>query len=135
MRRRLHPLGFDQFQRDPHLAAFLAARKNRHFERIPNSDVWNYNTGWRQFMFSLLAIVLDVFAVLIPIYLLYRFRSQAWYWHVLAAIVGLAIGLMPGTALLQTEGGSLLYGFSFIILMVWGIGGLIPYRPRHAKHA
>jgi hypothetical protein len=89
-------------------------------------------------MFSLLAIVLDVFAVVsvaLPLYLLYRFRSQAWYWHVRAAAVGLAIGLMPGTALLQTEGGSLLYGFSFIILMVWGIGGLVPYRPRHAKHA
>jgi hypothetical protein len=54
---------------------------------------------------------------------------------VLAMIVALVIGLMPGTALLQTEGGSLLYGFAFIILMVWGIGGLIPHRPRHAKHA
>ena len=86
-------------------------------------------------MFSLLAIVLDVFAVVIPIFLLYRFRSQTWYWHVLAVMVALVIGLMPGTALLQTEGGSLLYGFSFIILTVWGIGGLIPYRPRHAKHA
>jgi hypothetical protein len=86
-------------------------------------------------MFSVLAIVLDVFAVVIPIYLLYRFRSQAWYWHVLAVILALVIGLMPGTALLQTESGSLLYGFSFIILIVWGIGGLIPYRPRRAKHA
>jgi hypothetical protein len=86
-------------------------------------------------MFSLLAIVLDTLAVVVPILLLYRFRSQAWYWHVLAAAMALAIGLMPGTALLQTEGGSLLYGFSFIILLVWGIGGLIPYRPRHAKHA
>jgi hypothetical protein len=86
-------------------------------------------------MFSLLAIVLDVIAVVVPIYLLYRFRSQAWYWHVLAVIVGLVVGLAPGTALLQTTGGTLLYGFVFIVLMVWGIGGLIPYRPRQAKHA
>ncbi len=86
-------------------------------------------------MFSVLAIVLDALAVLIPIYLLYRFRSQAWYWHLLAVIVALVIGLMPGTALLQTEGGSLLYGFWFVFLMVWGIGGLIPYRWRRAKHA
>ena len=76
-----------------------------------------------------------VVALALPIYLLYRFRSQAWYWHVLAVILALVIGLMPGTALLQTEGGSLLYGFWFVILMVWGVGGLIPYRPRHAKHA
>jgi hypothetical protein len=86
-------------------------------------------------MFSLLAIVLDAFAVLIPIYLLYRFRSQAWYWHLLAIIVALVIGNMPGTALLQTEGGSLLYGFWFVILMVWGIGGLITYRRRREKQA
>ena len=77
-------------------------------------------------MFSVLAIVLDVLAVVIPIYLLYRFHSLAWYWHVLAVVVALVIGNMPGTALLQTEGGSLLYGFVFVLLMVWGVGGLIP---------
>ena len=107
------------------------AGAGRRMDRIDSI----YNTGRRPLMFSVLAIVLDTLAVVVPILLLYRFRSQAWYWHVLAAAVALAIGLMPGTALLQTEGGSLLYGFSFIILLVWGIGGLIPYRPRHAKHA
>jgi len=89
-------------------------------------------------MFSLSAIVLYVVAltsVALPIYLLYRFRSRAWYWHVLAVIVALVIGLMPGTMLLQTENGSLLYGSWFILLMIWGIGGLITYPWRHAKHA
>ena len=76
-----------------------------------------------------------VVTLALPIYVLYRFRSQAWYWHVLAVIVALVIGLMPGTALLQTLGGSMLYGFVFVVLMLWGIGGLIPYRPRRAKHA
>ena len=86
-------------------------------------------------MFSLLAIVLDVFAVVIPIFLLYRFRSMAWHWHVLAAAVALAIGLMPGTALLQTLGGSMVYGFVFVVLMLWGIGGLIPFGRLRKKHA
>ena len=76
-----------------------------------------------------------VVALALPIYLLYRFRSQAWYWHVLAVIVALVIGLMPGTALLQTLGGSMLYGFVFVVLMLWGIGGLIPFRRLRAKHA
>ena len=76
-----------------------------------------------------------VVALVLPIYLLYRFRSQAWYWHVLAVIVALVIGLMPGTALLQTLGGSMLYGFVFVVLMLWGIGGLIPFRRLRAKHA
>lgn len=89
-------------------------------------------------MFSLSAIVLYAVAlasVAVPLYLLYRFRFQAWYWHLLAVIVALVIGLMPGTALLQTENGSLLYGFWFLLLMIWGVGGLIPFRWLRKKHA
>jgi thiol:disulfide interchange protein len=83
-----------------------------------------------------LVIFLEAVVTLaLPIYLLYRFRSQAWYWHVLAVIVALVIGLMPGTALLQTLGGSMLYGFVFVVLMLWGVGGLIPFRRLRAKHA
>jgi thiol:disulfide interchange protein len=85
---------------------------------------------------AILAIFLEaVVALALPIYLLYRFRSQAWYWHVLAVIVALVIGLMPGTALLQTLAGSMLYGFVFVFLMIWGIGGLIPFRRLRKKHA
>ena len=83
-----------------------------------------------------MAIVLEaVVALALPIYLLYRFRSQSWYWHVLAVIVALVIGNMPGTALLETLGGSMLYGFVFVVLMLWGIGGLIPLRRLRKKHA
>ena len=76
-----------------------------------------------------------VVTLALPIYVLYRFRSQAWYWHVLAVILALVIGLMPGTALLQTLGGSMLYGFVFVVLMLWGIGGLIPFKRLRNKHA
>jgi thiol:disulfide interchange protein len=76
-----------------------------------------------------------VVSLALPIYLLYQFRSQAWYWHVLAEIVALVIGLMPGTALLETQGGSMVYGFVFVVLMIWGIGGLIPLRRLRKKHA
>ena len=76
-----------------------------------------------------------VVTLALPIYLLYRFRSQAWYWHVLAVIVALVIGLMPGTALLQTLVGSMLYGFVFVALMLWGVGGLIPFKRLRNKHA
>ena len=89
-------------------------------------------------MFSLSAIVIYVAALVslaLPIYLLYRLRSQAWYWHVLAVIVALVIGLMPGTAVLQTENGSLLYGFWFLLLMIWGTGGLVFCRWLRKKHA
>ena len=83
-----------------------------------------------------MVIVLEaVVALALPIYLLYRFRSQAWYWHVLAVIMALVIGNMPGTALLETLGGSMLYGFVFVFLMIWGIGGLIPIGRLRKKHA
>ena len=83
-----------------------------------------------------MVIVLEAVVTLgLPIFLLYRFRSQAWYWHMLAIIAALVVGLMPGTALLETLSGSMLYGFVFVVLVVWGIGGLILYRPRRAKHA
>jgi thiol:disulfide interchange protein len=83
-----------------------------------------------------LVIFLEAVVTLaLPIFLLYRFRSQAWYWHVLAVIVALVIGMMPGTALLQTLGGSMLYGFMFVVLMLWGIGGLIPFKRLRNKHA
>ena len=83
-----------------------------------------------------MAIFLEaVVALALPIYLLYQFRSQAWYWHVLAVIVALVIGLMPGTALLESLGGSMLYGFVFVFLMIWGIGGLIPLRRLRKTHA
>ena len=83
-----------------------------------------------------MAIFLEaVISLALPIYLLYQFRSQAWYWHVLAVIVALVIGLMPGTALLETLGGSMVYGFFFVFLMLWGIGGLIPFPWFRKKHA
>jgi hypothetical protein len=86
-------------------------------------------------MFAIGFYVVAVTSLALPIFLLYRFRSQSWYWHVLAVIAALVIGLMPGTVLVQTETGSLLYGFWFLLLMIWGIGGLVSYRWRRHKLA
>jgi thiol:disulfide interchange protein len=83
-----------------------------------------------------LVILLEaVVALSLPIFLLYRFRSQAWYWHVLAVIVALVIGLMPATVLPQSEVRDMLYGFAFVFLMLWGIGGLVPLKRLRKKHA
>jgi hypothetical protein len=69
-----------------------------------------------------------VLAIALPIYLLIHFGSLAWPWHVLAAMAALAIGLSPGTALLNTVSGTFLYGFAIGFLMVWGVGGLFAHR-------
>ena len=85
-------------------------------------------------MFSILAGLLYLAALLLPIYLLYRFRPKAWPLHVLAVIAALVLGLAPGTALLNSTAGTFLYGFAFVFLLVWGIGGLVAFR-RREKHA
>ncbi len=83
----------------------------------------------------MLAILVYLVALAVPGYLLYRFRSQAWYWHVLSIAAGLALGLVPIPPELQKRGFDLLIGFCFVVLLFWGIGGLIlPHRVRE-KHA
>ncbi len=89
-------------------------------------------------MYTLLAVLVYGAAVAIPAYLLYRFHSQAWYWHLLAIVASLALGLMPMPAELQKRGFDLFFGFVFLGLLAWGAGGLIlfhPHRPHREKHA
>lgn len=89
-------------------------------------------------MFSLLAVLIYLLAIGIPVYLLYRFRSQSWYWHVLAILAAVGVGFAPTPPTWRTEAFDLLFGFAFIVLLVWGIGGLVvfrPHYPRHEKHA
>jgi hypothetical protein len=82
-----------------------------------------------------LAVLAGLAAVLIPVYLIGRYRPMLWPMHVLAVAAALAIGLAPGTALLNSAYGSHLYGFAFVFLMVWGLGGLVLYRRRGLKRA
>jgi hypothetical protein len=58
-----------------------------------------------------------------------------WPAHVLAVAAALAIGLAPGTALLNSTSGTYIYGFTFTFLMSWGLGGLALYRRRSLKRA
>ena len=89
-------------------------------------------------MFSILAVLMYLLAIAIPVALLYCFRSQSWYWHLLAALAGLALGFVPTPPTWKTEAFDLVFGFVFILLLVWGIGGLVllrPHRPHREKHA
>jgi len=85
-------------------------------------------------MFSILAGLIYLAAIVLPIWLLSRHRA-AWYWHVLALIVAAVVGLAPGTPLLETTPGTFIYGFVFLSMAVWGIGGLLPFRSRRHKLA
>ena len=91
-------------------------------------------------MFGIAAVLVYLLAMAIPIGLLYRFHSQAWYWHTLSVLAAVALGFIPIPVTLQKPEFDMLFGFTFIMLMIWGAGGLILYRPHHhtphhEKHA
>ena len=84
-------------------------------------------------MQTALAGLVFLLALLLPIYLLRRFHSQAWPWHVLAVIAALVIGSIPGTALLNSVAGTFVFGFAILSLLVWGVGGLIGLAYHHER--
>ena len=84
-------------------------------------------------MFSIVAVLIYLLAIGIPVFLLYHFRSQPWYWHILAALAALGLGFVPTPPTWKTESFDLAFGFVFILLLVWGIGGLVVFRP-HTHH-
>jgi hypothetical protein len=90
-------------------------------------------------MFGMLAVLVYLLAMGIPIFLLYRFHSQSWYWHSLCLLAAMILGFTPIPADLQKPEFDLLFGFTFILLMIWGAGGLMllgaHHPPHHGKHA
>jgi hypothetical protein len=57
---------------------------------------------------------------------------------VLAALAALGLGFVPTPPEWKSEAFDLMFGFAFILLLVWGIGGLVvfrPHRPHREKHA
>jgi len=86
-------------------------------------------------MFTMWAVLVYIAAMAIPIYLLHRYHSQAWHWHVLAVVASMVLGLAPVPEALQGGWCDLFYGFCFVSLLFWGAGGLIVYHPIHKKHA
>lgn len=91
-------------------------------------------------MFGMLAVLVYLLAMGIPIYLLYHFHSQPWYWHTLAVLTAIALGFLPIPIALQKPEFDLLFGFTFIVLTIWGAGGLLLFRthpdtPHRQKHA
>ena len=79
---------------------------------------------------SILAGLLYLAALLLPLYLIKRYRPLLWPLHVLAVAAALAIGLAPATELLNSTAGTYVYGITFTFLMTWGLAGLILYRRR-----
>ena len=84
---------------------------------------------------SSMAVLVYLLAIGIPVCLLHHFHSQAWYWHVLAVLGGLGIGLVPTPPEWKTAVFDMAFGFVMVLLLVWGLGGLMLWRSHHEKHA
>jgi hypothetical protein len=83
----------------------------------------------------MLAILAYSLAVAIPVFLLYHFGPRHWYWHLLAVAAGFGLGFLPMPPDLQKRGFDMALGCALVLLLFWGLGGLIlPRRPR-VKHA
>ena len=87
-------------------------------------------------MFTMLAVVAYLAALTIALLLLKHFGSAHWWCHVVSILAALGLGLMPAPDALAGPAVDMAFGALFILLMAWGIGGLVVFRPHHRhKHA
>jgi len=83
---------------------------------------------------SLWAIAIYAVVLALALFLLVHFKAQAWYWHVLSALLALGVGLVPPPAGWQGPLYDVLFGCTFLFLFVWGLGGILMYRTHEAHH-
>jgi hypothetical protein len=83
------------------------------------------------------AVLVYLAAMALPALLLWRFHALHWSLHLLALAVAIGLGFVPIPPEMQRPGYDLLFGFVFIALLIWGVGGLVLYatHEHHHKHA
>lgn len=73
-------------------------------------------------------------ATLLALFLLWRCGATHWYWHVLSIIGALAIGLTPLPELFNKTVPTLIVGWLFVFLFLWGIGAPVVAALHHEGH-
>jgi len=71
--------------------------------------------------FSMVALAYAA-AFAAAIYLLWRFSNIKWYWHLLAVIAAVGLGIMPPVQVSATAVYDMVIGALFLLLIVWGLG-------------
>ncbi|HET8550199.1 MAG TPA: hypothetical protein VFL57_19445 [Bryobacteraceae bacterium] len=69
-------------------------------------------------------------ATLLSLYLLWHFGAKHWYWHLLSLVLALVIGLTPMPGILTNQYLTLVVGWIFTFLFLWGAAAPI-YAYRH----
>jgi len=60
-------------------------------------------------------------AAVLALLLLFFARAKAWYWHILSILAALVIGLVPIPPRFNSFQATLVVGFVFTFLILWGI--------------
>jgi len=75
-------------------------------------------------------------AVILAAAALYVFGSLRWYWHALSVVAAMALGLAPAPPdAWRGQTYDTTIGFFFVLLLVWGIGGMLPVGSHRTRHA
>lgn len=86
-------------------------------------------------MSGMLVMLLYGVAVLVALTLLYLFEPVHWYWHVLALVVALAIGLAPLPATWHSPLNDALVGCLFLFLFTWALCAPLFRKFHRERHA
>ena len=78
-------------------------------------------------------------AITLALFLLWHFGAQHWYWHAASIVLALGIGLAPGNEFTNTTAMTLVIGWVFSFLMVWGVAAPVfavgwDHHQHHWKH-
>jgi len=86
-------------------------------------------------MSFLLAVLVYLAAIGIPIFLLYWFGSKPLFLHCLSLAASIGLGFLPIPPGIQGPSFDLIFGFTFVVLLIWGAGGIIFFHsPAHHGH-
>lgn len=72
-------------------------------------------------------------AAIVALILLYWFEPIRWYWHVLAIVIAIGLGLVPIPAEIANPRSDLVIGSVFVLLLFWGAAAP-PFRSFHHAH-
>jgi hypothetical protein len=78
------------------------------------------------------AMIVYGFSAVLALLLLYAAGPRRWYLHVLSLAAALAVGLMPIPPKWNTPQMSIIIGFTFFFLFLWGIAAPLFLKRRRA---